>query len=98
VGPVKVTGAPRVQALLSFSAAFRDADPGDRHRATWAWGDGATQTGTVSERNGAGNASAQHAYRSPGSYTVSLSVTDSGGRSTTVHRSVVVQGPVPPVQ
>jgi probable HAF family extracellular repeat protein len=98
VGPVKVTGMPRVQALLSFSAEFRDADPGDSHRATWAWGDGASATGTVSERSGRGNVSGQHAYRSPGSYTVSLTVTDSSGRRTTVHQNVVVRGPVPPVQ
>jgi probable HAF family extracellular repeat protein len=98
VGPVSVTGTPRVQALLSFTAAFRDADPGDSHRATWAWGDGASATATVSERSGRGNVSGQHAYRSPGTYTVKLTVTDSSGRSTTVHRRVVVQGPVPPVQ
>jgi probable HAF family extracellular repeat protein len=98
VGPVRVTGAPRVQALLSFSAAFRDADPGDSHRATWAWGDGARTTAIVSERSGRANVSGQHAYRSPGTYTVRLTVTDSGGRSTTVHRNVVVRGPVPLVQ
>jgi len=97
VGPVKVTGASRVQALLNLSAAFTDANPADSHRATWAWGDGATATGIVSERSGRGNVSGQHAYRSPGTYTVKLTVTDSS-RSTTVHRSVVVGGPVPPEQ
>jgi probable HAF family extracellular repeat protein len=96
VGPVRITGAPHVDALLSFTAAFRDADPGDSHRATWTWGDGTTAIGTVSERSGRGNVSGQHAYRSPGSYSVKLTVTDSSGRSTSVQRAVVVQGPLAP--
>jgi probable HAF family extracellular repeat protein len=92
VGPIQVTGALRAHALLTFSAAFKDADLRDIHKAAWAWGDGAREAATVSETTGAGSVSGQHTYRSPGDYTVNLTVTDSGGRSTTVHRKVVVRG------
>ena len=95
VGPIQVAGRPRAQALLSFSAAFKDADLRDTHKATWTWGDGGTDNATVNERNGSGNTSGQHTYRSPGSYTVTLSVTDSSGRRTAVQRTVAVRGPAP---
>jgi probable HAF family extracellular repeat protein len=90
-GPIQVTGPARAHALLSFSAAFKDTDPGDAHKATWAWGDGASEAATVSERNGAGSVSGQHTYRSPGSYVVKLTVTDSSGRSSAVQRKVVIR-------
>jgi len=98
VGPVRFAGTARVQALLSFTAAFRDANPGDSHRAAWVWGDGARDVASVSERGGSGNVSGQHAYRAPGNYTVKLTVRDNSGRTTTVHRQVVVQDPVSTVQ
>ena len=89
-GPVKLSGTPRVGALLSFSAAFTDADLRDTHTAEWSWGDGGKTVGTVSEKNGAGGVSGQHAYRKAGIYTVRLTVTDSGGKRSTVQRNVVV--------
>lgn len=93
VGPIKRTGAPRIGATLTFSAAFKDVDVRDTHKAVWAWGDGSKQAGTVSERNGTGSVSGQHTYRSAGTYNVRLTVTDSSGRSTTVQKSVVVRVP-----
>lgn len=90
VAPIKLTGSPSVNALLSFHAGFRDADVRDTHKASWDWGDGSTSAGTVSEKNGAGNVSGQHAYRAAGIHTVSLTVTDSSGRSSTVRRTVAV--------
>jgi len=89
-GPVKLTGAPRVGALLSFSAAFTDVDLRDTHKAEWSWGDRSKSAGTVSEKNGTGNVSGQHAYRAADIYTVKLTVTDSSGKSSTVQRKVVV--------
>jgi probable HAF family extracellular repeat protein len=89
-GPVKLTGTPRAGALLSFSAAFKDVDVRDTHTAVWSWGDGSKTAGTVSEKNGAGSVSGQHAYRAAGIYTVKLTVTDSSGKSSTVQRTVVV--------
>jgi probable HAF family extracellular repeat protein len=90
VGPVQTSGAAAANHLLSFSAAFQDASPGDTHTATWSWGDGAVEAGIVSESRGTGNVSGQHAFRAAGVYTVKLTVTDSSGNSTTVQRTVTV--------
>jgi probable HAF family extracellular repeat protein len=90
VGAIQAGGPAVVNRLLTFSAAFRDADAGDTHKATWHWGDGQVDTGIVSESHGAGSVSGQHAYRAAGIYTVRLTVTDSNGKSTTVQRTVVV--------
>lgn len=93
VGRAGISGSARANAMLSFSAGFTDADPGDTHKASWNWGDGGTDTAVLSEKNGTGSASGQHVFRAPGIYTVKLSVTDSSGRSTTVQRRVIVSGP-----
>jgi len=92
VGPIKATGTPHTNIALSFAASFKDADLRDTHKATWSWGDGSKDTGTVSEKNGTGSVSGQHTYRAPGIYTVRLTVTDSNGKSATVERKVVVCG------
>lgn len=92
-GPIKVTGAARVNLPLAFSATFTDADLRDTHKATWHWGDGSKDSGTVSASKGAGSVSGQHSWRKAGIYTVKLVITDSGGRSATVQRTVVVCGP-----
>jgi probable HAF family extracellular repeat protein len=92
LGPITFTGTARLNSLLSFSASFTDADRNDTHKATWSWGDGSKDTGVVSEKYGTGSVSAQHVYRKAGIYTVKLTVTDSGGKSTTVQRTVVVCG------
>ncbi|KQQ86571.1 hypothetical protein ASF77_19920 [Massilia sp. Leaf139] len=89
-GPVKITGAARVNALLSFSASFRDVDVRDTHKAVWSWGDGSKTAATLSGKNGTGSVSGQHAYRAPGIYTVRLTITDSTGKSSTAERKVVV--------
>ncbi|NHZ99581.1 PKD domain-containing protein [Massilia sp. CCM 8734] len=94
LGPIRRSGAARVDMPLSVSAGFVDADPGETHRASWSWGDGSKdEAGVVSEKNGAGTASGKHVYRAAGLYTVTLTVTDSSGESATVHRTVAVYGP-----
>lgn len=92
VGPVALTGTPRSNLALTLSADFKDADLRDTHQATWSWGDGNTDAGTVSEKYGTGSVSGQHVYRAPGIYTATLTVTDSSGDSATVQRKVVVCG------
>lgn len=94
VGPIKLSGAARINTPLSVSASFKDPDLGDTHRATWSWGDGSKdEAGAVAGENGAGTVSGKHTYRTAGVYTVKLTVTDSSGKSATVHRTVVVCGP-----
>lgn len=92
VGPVTLNGSARASEQLSFSAAFKDIDVTDSHKATWSWGDGSKDVATISEKDGAGNASAQHAFAAPGIYTVTLTVTDSSGMSTTVQKKITVVG------
>ncbi len=87
--PIALTGATRVNALVSFSSAFRDVDLRESHSATWTWGDGSTSAGTVSASNGSGSVSGQHAWRKTGIYTVRLSILDSGGA---VERKVTICG------
>lgn len=91
VGPVKVTGTRQVNVPLFFHAAFKDADLGDVHKATWAWGDGSEDAGSVHERSGTGIVSGQHTYRAAGTYTIRLTLTDSSGKSSTVHRKLAVR-------
>ena len=83
-GPVQMTGTPGANALLSFSASFRDVDVRERHKAVWSWGDGSQSVATVSGARGGGSVSGQHAYRRAGSHVVKLTVTDSSGKCTTV--------------
>lgn len=91
-GPVGMTGTASADALLSFTAAFRDVDVRETHSALWSWGDGSMGAGVVSASKGAGSVSGQHAYRARGIYTVRLTLTDSGGKHTAVERQVVVSG------
>jgi probable HAF family extracellular repeat protein len=92
VGSIEAGGTAVVNRLLNLSAGFKDADLRDTHKATWSWGDGKQDVGIVSTKNGTGSVSGQHAWRTPGTYTVRLTVTDSGGKSTTVTHTVVVCG------
>lgn len=91
-GPIRSTGVPRTNATLTFAAAFTGVDPAVSHTATWDWGDGGTDSATVSAKQGSGSVSGQHVFRVPGVYTVSLTVTDGGGRRAAVGKKVTVAG------
>ncbi|MDB5962951.1 MAG: hypothetical protein JWP59_4245 [Massilia sp.] len=91
VGPVQAPALLRAGAAASVSVAFTDAQPSDIHRVTLDWGDASMETAIVTERGGAGSASASHVYREAGVYGIRARVTDSAGNSTTVRREVVVE-------
>lgn len=93
IGSIEASGNATANRLMSLSAAFKDADLHDTHKATWSWGDGKQDTGIVSARNGTGSVSGQHAWHKPGVYVVRLTVTDNRGRSATVKRAVTVYAP-----
>ena len=91
VGLLAAPEAVAQGARWSLRASFADADDAETHTARINWGDGsAEQSAAVGEKGGTGTASASHNYAAPGVYAVTMRVTDSGGRSTTVRREVVV--------
>ena len=90
IGTIKTVGAARPDALLTFTAGFRDSDLRDAHSASWSWGDGNTDAGNVASVQGRGVVSGQHAYRAPGVYKVRLTVSDSAGERSVAQSTVVV--------
>jgi hypothetical protein len=61
------------------SAPFTDPGVRDTHTAVWSWGDGSTSAGTLIESGGSGRVTGRHGYLAPGTYVVSLTVTDREG-------------------
>src|SRR5687768_15285577 len=91
VGPtaaftLSVDSAGSQEALAGVSNITVDASAstGAGVRFEVAFGDGET----------AATAVARHVYRNPGSFTVTLTVTDSAGRKTTTTRQLVVASPL----
>ena len=75
-----------VDQTLSVDAS--GSTGGDGHSITsysWSFGDGGAATGV----------SASHKYSSPGTYTVTLTVTNDCGKSATATKTIVVQEPTP---
>ncbi|MGA5822823.1 collagenase [Kitasatospora sp. NPDC094028] len=70
---------------LTVNFADQSTESGSGSLTSWAWnfGDGATST----------TQSPSHTYSAAGSYTVSLTVTDNGGRTNSISQSVTVTGP-----
>lgn len=94
VGPITASSPVVAGTRAMFSADFTDRNRADTHTATWFWGDTCTRTaGTVTESDGAGTASGDHVFCSPGVYPIALTVTDNTGLSAMVARDIVVVAP-----
>jgi len=82
-------------------ATFTDSNPDGKlgdYTATIDWGDGTTSSGTVSADAVSGlDVSGGHTYSSPGSKTVKVTITDTGGATTTAQGTVTVAEPTPVV-
>jgi parallel beta-helix repeat protein len=96
-GPLSGTAQVIPGQNTVLTAAFTDAGALETHTGVFSWGDGSSSAATVTEANGAGTAAASHVYAVPGTYTVSLTVTDSGGLASntvtfpvTVTRSILL--------
>ena len=87
-------GQTNVPPIASFTSACTDlecafssagsTDPdGSVASRQWAFGDGGTST----------QANPTHAYAEAGAYQVTLTVTDNGGKTSSVTRSVIAQDP-----
>jgi len=75
-------------ANVTVNANFADPDALDTHVATLTWGDGATTTQTLAA--GATTFSAAHLYEASGAYTITATVTEPSGASTSATAQVAV--------
>ncbi len=81
---------------LTFTGSFTDPGWLDTHTATWDFGDGTVVPGTLTEENvepdATGTTTADHVYSDPGTYTVTLTITDDDGGVGTDTMEVIVVG------
>src|SRR4051794_9842476 len=87
------------RSFTSVVAHVNDANPFGKatdFTAQIAWGDGSTTGGTVSSAAGGGfDVTGTHTYSAAGNYTVSTSVTDVGGSSTTTSSTARIGAAIP---
>ena len=103
-GPDQSTNEGDIVSLAP--ATFNDKGTADTHTATIDWGDGIVEAGMVTETpfgppgstSGAdGTIDGSHVYADNGSYTVSVTVTDDDGASTTDTLTAIVSNVAPTV-
>jgi len=90
------TEAASNSSVLS-TATFSDANtgaPASDFTATITWGDGGpTSTGTVSGSGGSYSVAGAHTYAEEGSYSISISVVDDGGKTATLTGTATIADP-----
>jgi len=95
VAPVIGTMSKPAPAVILGSAGnakvnFTDVGTLDTHTCTFAWGDGQTASGSVTETNGSGSCAASYTYSSAGTYPVTATITDKDGGSVSSSFQIVV--------
>ncbi len=78
---------------VNLSGGFNDPATNDTHTATVDWGDATVDPATVTEASGSGTFAATHAYAGPGTYLVTVTVTDDNGGSDVETMLVTVNTP-----
>jgi hypothetical protein len=99
--PPKLTDAPTVTAgqggATTLAAGFSDPDISQDHQASIDWGDGTSQPVTVTENEGEGyyGLSVPHTYAYDGTYTATITMTDSAGGTANTSAVFTVRS-IPP--
>ena len=82
---------------LTLNGSFTDPGWLDTHTAEWDFGDGSVEQGDLVEENdqpdATGTVTGQHVYSAPGTYSVTLSVTDDDNGVGNNEMEVTVVGP-----
>lgn len=79
---------------LRISLGFVDNSATEAHKARIQWSDGcASSHPVVRQARGVGSVDFEHQFCAAGFYTVTATITDSGGRATVVRRQVLVNEP-----
>jgi hypothetical protein len=88
------TAAVTKGSPATVKTTFTDPGSADTHTVRYAWGDGTTTAGSVTESHGSGGTSASHVYAVADVYAVTVTVTDDDlGASSATFQSVVVNDP-----
>jgi len=95
IGPITgPTDKVLVGATTNLSASFTDSGTQDTHVAQYDWGDGTPTTpATMTGYEGGGTAAGSHSFAAPGTYNVTLTVTDDEGQFDTKVYVVTVDAP-----
>ncbi len=95
LGPVQ--GLPDIVELgqeVRFTLGFLDNSRTQTHTAVAEWSDGCVSPHPLVRQSiGGGEVRVQHRFCAPGFFTLTLRVTDSGGRTTETRRQVLVNNP-----
>lgn len=76
---------------VNFSSTFSDAGGMfDSHTATWTYGDGLSDASSYAAGT-SGTAAGSHLYSKPGTYTVTLAVSDDDGTTGLATKTVTIQ-------
>jgi PKD repeat protein len=79
-------------STVSVGLTFSDDGTNDTHAGTIDWGDASVDAATVTSSVGSGTASGFHAYSTAGTYTITATITDDDGATTSETTTVVVNG------
>lgn len=99
--PQPETAAPQIRNFEAFPwtvaglptfalAHFGDADGQDKYVANWDWGDGTVETRDAWYGQVGGLAAGEHRYSAPGTYRITITLSDSAGNQATANREIRV--------
>lgn len=91
--PLLTPSSVATGGTVALSTTFSDPGVNDTHVTTINWGDSTTSPGTISESAGSGTVTRSHVYSAPGTFTVTVTVSDLDGGIASATASVVVNAP-----